>query len=124
MPGSLVGDVSVAPERPPVPLTPPPPRHRNRTVVRLRGELAFAKTPRMRRKLLRALARAPGVLEVDLARATYLSPDAGALLLATAAAASRRGTRLAVTHADRHSLHILRELGMQRLMDAPLIPDP
>ncbi|MFI1412383.1 STAS domain-containing protein [Streptomyces sp. NPDC020707] len=80
--------------------------------------------PRMRRRLLRALDRAPGVLEVDLARVTYLSPDAGALLLATAAAAGRGGTRLAITHADRHSLHVLREPGMQRLMDAPLIPDP
>ncbi len=56
VPGSLVGDVSVAPGRLAVPL---PLRHRDRTVVRLRGELTSSRAPRVRRKLLRVFLGFP-----------------------------------------------------------------
>ncbi|WP_131815862.1 STAS domain-containing protein [Streptomyces sp. 3213.3] len=71
----------------------PPPHPRARTVVRLRGELPSSRAPHVRRKLLRAFARAPSILEVDLGEATYLAPEASALLLAAAATARRTGTR-------------------------------
>jgi len=106
-----------------VPLMPSP-RHRARTIVRLCGELTSNRTPRVRRKLLRAFARAPSVLEVDLGEVTYLAPEAGALLLAAAATARRAGTRFFIIRASPRSLRVLREPGMQHLMDAPLLPDP
>ena len=73
VPGSLVGDASVAPGRLAVPLTPPP-RPRARTVVRLRGELTSSRAPHVRRKLLRAFARSPSILEVDLGEALMDAP--------------------------------------------------
>ncbi|WP_353963775.1 STAS domain-containing protein [Streptomyces prunicolor] len=93
-------------------------------MVRLRGELNSGKAPRVRRKLLRAFARAPSVLEVDLGKVTYLAPENRALLLAAAAVAHRSGTHFMIIHASARSLRVLGELGMQRLMDAPLLPDP
>ncbi|MER5697873.1 STAS domain-containing protein [Streptomyces mirabilis] len=123
MPGSLVGDESVAPGRLPVQLRPPP-RHRDRTVVRLRGELVSSKAPRVRRRLLRAFARAPSVMEVDLDKVTYLAPDVRALLLAAAAVARRSGARFVITHASPRSQRVLEELGMRRLLDAPPLPGP
>ncbi|MET9565870.1 STAS domain-containing protein [Streptomyces tauricus] len=123
VPGSLVGGVFVVSGRIPVPLTSLS-RHNFRTIVRLRGELTLTSAPRMRKKLLRALARSPGVLEADLGKVTYLAPAASAVLLAAAATARRSGTGFVITHASPRSLHMLRELGMQRLVDAPLLPDP
>ncbi|WP_416956818.1 STAS domain-containing protein [Streptomyces sp. Agncl-13] len=105
-----------------MPLTPPP-RQRARTVVRLCGELTSSRAPHIRRRLLRAFARAPSVMEVDLGKVTYLAPAASALLLAAAAAARRSGTRFVITRASARSVRVLRELGMQRLMDEPLVPD-
>ncbi|MEU1569285.1 STAS domain-containing protein [Streptomyces mirabilis] len=122
VPGSLVGDVSVAPGRLPVQLRPPP-RHGDRTVVRLRGELGASKAPRVRRRLLRAFARAPSVMEVDLGKVTYLAPEVRGLLLAAAALARRSGMRFVISRASPLSLRVLDELGMRRLTDAPL-PSP
>jgi len=104
-----------------MPLTPCP---RLRAVVRLRGELTSDKTPRVRRRLLRAFARAPSVMEVDLGKVTCLAPEASALFLAAAATARRSGTRFFITRASPRSLRVLRKLGMQHLMDAPLLHDP
>ncbi|MEU0823187.1 STAS domain-containing protein [Streptomyces mirabilis] len=123
VPGSLVGDVSVAPGRLAVQLRPPP-RHCDRTVVRLRGELASGKAPRVRRRLLRAFARAPSVMEVDLGKVTYLAPEVRGLLLAAAASARRSGACFVITRASPLSLRVLEELGMRRLTDAPLPPGP
>ncbi|WAU81452.1 STAS domain-containing protein [Streptomyces sp. Qhu-G9] len=106
-----------------MPLTPPP-RHRARTVVRLRGELTPRTAPRPGRKLASALARAPDIIEVDLTEATCLTPDASGLQLACAATARRLGTSSVITHASPRHLQMLRELGMQHLMDEPLLPDP
>ncbi|WP_177324393.1 STAS domain-containing protein [Streptomyces mirabilis] len=102
----------------------PPPRHRDRTVVRLRGELAASKAARVRRRLLRALARAPDVMEVDLGKVTYLAPEVRALLLAAAATARRFGARFVVTRASPLSRRVLEELGMRRLTDALLSSGP
>jgi len=112
VPGNLVGDVSVAPGRPAVPLTPRP---RFRAVVRLPGELTSERTPRVRRRFLRALARAPGVMEVDLGKVTYLAPEASA---------RRSGTRFVINRASAPSVRVLRELGIRHLMDEPLVPAP
>lgn len=114
----MVGDVSVAPGRLPVQLRPPP-RHGDRTVVRLRGELTASKAPRVRRRLLRAFARAPSVMEVDLGKVTYLAPEVRGLLLAAAASARRSGMRFVISRASPLSLRVLDELGMRRLTDAP-----
>ncbi|MEW2571863.1 STAS domain-containing protein [Streptomyces sp. NPDC047070] len=99
-------------------------RPRARAVVRLRGELTSSRVPRVRRRLLRAFARSPAVVEVDLGKVTYLAPQTRALLLAAAATARRSGVRLVITHASPGSLRVLEELGMQRLLDAPLRPLP
>ncbi|WP_328828867.1 STAS domain-containing protein [Streptomyces sp. NBC_00252] len=115
--------MSVVPERLAVQLRPLP-RHRARTVVRLRGEVTFRRAPRVRRKLLRAFARAPGVMEVDLDKVTYLAPEVRALLLAAAANARRSGARFVIAHASPLSLRVLDELGMQRLTDVPLLSGP
>ncbi|MBK3564500.1 STAS domain-containing protein [Streptomyces sp. MBT62] len=123
MPGSLVGDESVAPGRLPVQLRHPP-RHCDRTVVQLRGELAADKAACVRRRLVRAFARAPDVMEVDLGKVTCLTPEVRALLLAAAAFARRSGARFVITRASPLSRRVLEELGMQRLLDAPLSPDP
>jgi anti-anti-sigma regulatory factor len=61
-------------------------------------------------------------VEKDLGKVTYLAPETRALLLAAAATARRRGVRLVVTRASPGSLRVLEELGMQRLLDAPLRP--
>lgn len=122
MPGSLVGDVSVAPGRLAVQLRPPP-RHQAWTVVRLRGELAASKAPGVRRRLLRAFARAPDVMEVDLGKVTYLAPEVRGLLLAAAASARRCGMRFVISRASPPSLRALDELGMRRLADTPF-PGP
>ena len=63
-------------------------------------------------------------MEVDLGKVTYLAPEASALLLAAAATARRSGVRLVITHASPRSLHVLEELGIQRLLDVPLHPLP
>ncbi|MFJ3673380.1 STAS domain-containing protein [Streptomyces sp. NPDC090106] len=99
-------------------------RQRGRTVVRLRGELTSRRAPRVRRRLLRAFARAPGVVEVDLGKVTCLAPETSALLLAAAATARRRGVSFLITGASPRVLRVLEELGMQRLADAPLRPLP
>ncbi|WP_282108190.1 STAS domain-containing protein [Streptomyces liliiviolaceus] len=101
-----------------------PPRHRAQAVVRLRGKLTSRRAPHVRRRLLRAFARAPGTVEVDLGKVTYLAPETSTLLLSAAAAARRRGIRLIVTRPSSRSLRVLEELGMQRLLDAPLHPRP
>ncbi|MFE2971829.1 STAS domain-containing protein [Streptomyces sp. NPDC059340] len=88
------------------------------------GELASSKAPRVRRRLLRAFAQAPRVMEVDLGSVTYLAPEARGLLLAAAASARRSGACLVITHASPLSLRVLDELGMRRLTDAPLPPGP
>ncbi|MFD0305282.1 STAS domain-containing protein [Streptomyces sp. NPDC127119] len=102
----------------------PPPRHRAQAVVRLRGKLTSRRVPRVRKRLLRAFARAPGVVEVDLGKVTYLAPETSTLLLSAAATARRCGVRLVITRASSRSLRVLEELGMQRLLDAPLRPRP
>lgn len=86
--------------------------------------MASSKAPRVRRRLLRAFARAPSVMEVDLGKVTYLAPEVRALLLAAAATARRSGACFVITHASPLSLRVLEELGMRRLTDAPLPPDP
>ncbi|WP_078532912.1 STAS domain-containing protein [Streptomyces hokutonensis] len=118
VPGSLVGDVSVAPGRLLVQLRPPP-RHRDRIVVRLRGELAASRAPRVRKRLLRAFARAPDLMEVDLGKVTYLAPEVRRLLLAAAAFARRSGMRFVISRASPLSLRVLDELGMRRLTEPP-----
>ncbi|WP_404199146.1 STAS domain-containing protein [Streptomyces tauricus] len=121
VPGSLVGDVSVVSERLAVQLRPPP-RHHARTVVRPRGELVSNRLPRVRTRLLKAIAEIPGVLEVDLDKVAHLGPEASALLLAVAAAARRRGIRFVITRASPRSLRALQEPGIRRLLDTPQHP--
>lgn len=101
-----------------------PPYHRDRTVVRLRGELTSSRAPRVRKRLLQALARAPSVMEIDLGKVTHLAPEVRALLLTATAAARRSGIRFAITDASPLSLRLLNQLGMRRLTDTPLPPRP
>ncbi|WP_188114387.1 STAS domain-containing protein [Streptomyces apricus] len=95
---------------------------RVRVVVRLRGELTFDKAPRVRKRLGKALSRAPDVVEVDLGKVTYLAPDIAALLLTSAVTARRAGTGFSLSRAGDRALHTLWELGMQHLTDTPLNP--
>ncbi|MFI6023681.1 STAS domain-containing protein [Streptomyces sp. NPDC051287] len=97
----------------------PPPHLSDRTIIRLRGDLAASKVPGIRRRLQRGLARAPNVLEVDLGKVTYLAPDVRGLLLAAAAFARRSGMRFVISRASPTSLRGLDELGIQHLTDLP-----
>ncbi|MBK3576466.1 STAS domain-containing protein [Streptomyces sp. MBT65] len=78
-----------------------PPRHPDRTIVRLRGEVASRRAPSV-------------VVEVDLGKVTYLAPEVRGLLLAAAATARRSGACFVITRASPPSLRGLEELGMQR----------
>ena len=63
-------------------------------------------------------------MEVDLGKVTYVAPEVRALLLAATAFARRSGACFVITRASPLSRHALEELGMQRLLDAPLSPGP
>ncbi|MFJ6539897.1 STAS domain-containing protein [Streptomyces sp. NPDC091385] len=91
--------------------------------MRLRGDLDYRKTGRVRKKLSRALARGPGTLEVDLSKVTYLAPECGTVLLTAARDARLAGTRFVITRGTRQSLGVLRKLGLERFFDVALPPD-
>ncbi|MFJ6438405.1 STAS domain-containing protein [Streptomyces sp. NPDC091416] len=95
-------------------------RSHARAVVRLRGELNRSKVDRVHRKLSRALARGPDVLEVNVSRVTFLSPECGAIFLRAASDARRSGVRLVVAGSSPRILRALRKLGLERFLDEPL----
>lgn len=74
----------------------------------------------MHRKLSRALARGPAVLEVDLSKVTFLAPECGAVFLRVASDAHRSGVRFVITRGSPRILATLRMLGLERYLDAPL----
>ncbi|OAH10349.1 STAS domain-containing protein [Streptomyces jeddahensis] len=93
-----------------------PKRHRAHQVVRLRGEIDARNANAIGQRLLKAVRVGPDVLEVDLARVTYLSPDGCASFFAALAAARAQGSHLRITHANDRALSTLREIGLCRVL--------
>lgn len=85
-------------------------------VIRLRGELNERNASSTAGRLLAAVRRGPSVLEIDLRRVTYLSPDACTAVFEALIAARARGVRLTVTHADERAKSTLRRLGLCRVL--------
>ncbi|GAA2967575.1 STAS domain-containing protein [Kitasatospora cinereorecta] len=92
-------------------------RPRVREVVRLRGELNRHRAHRVYRKLSKAVARGPAVLEVDLSKVTFLAPECGAVFLRGASDARRSGMRFVITRRSPRILRTLRTLGLERYLD-------
>ncbi|MFC8230668.1 STAS domain-containing protein [Streptomyces sp. NPDC057287] len=95
-------------------------RPRVREVVQLRGELDRHRAERVQKKLSRALARGPAVLEVDLSKVTFLAPECGAVFLRVASDTHRSGVRFVISRGSPRILATLRTLGLERYLDAPL----
>ncbi|MFH8490948.1 STAS domain-containing protein [Streptomyces longisporoflavus] len=89
------------------------------TCVRLRGEISGENAASTGRLLINALTPGLEVLEVDLGRVTYLSPDGCMALFSALVAARERDTRLIVTHADKRATATLDRIGFFRALADP-----
>ncbi len=96
---------------------PRPVRRRVRKAVRLRGEINAANASATGQHLLDVIRTGPDVLEVDLARVTYLSPDGCAAFFAALKAARQTGTLLVIIHAHPRAESTLREVGLWRALN-------
>ncbi|MGB8939079.1 MAG: STAS domain-containing protein [Streptomyces sp.] len=88
-------------------------------MVRLRGEISGENAAANRQLLVHALSPGLEVLEVDLGRVTYLSPDGCMALFSALMAARQRDTRLIVTHADERATTTLDRIGFFRALADP-----
>ncbi|MGW7426014.1 STAS domain-containing protein [Streptomyces sp. NPDC054813] len=89
-----------------------------REVVRLRGELDARSARATGLRLVRLIDAGPQVLEIDLGKVTYLSPDGCRALFVALRAARARGTRVVVTHADERARSVLDQIGIARVLPA------
>ncbi|MFE0130983.1 STAS domain-containing protein [Streptomyces sp. NPDC059037] len=102
--------------RPHLPGRSRPKQGRRREVVRLRGEITGRNASSTTQLMVQALNAGPEVLEVDLDRVTYLSPDGCVALFAALRAARERDTRLIITHADARTASTLDRIGFSRAL--------
>ncbi|MFG2956481.1 STAS domain-containing protein [Streptomyces sp. NPDC048291] len=84
-------------------------------VVRLHGELDARSARATGLRPIRSTDRGPQVVEIDLGKVTYLSPDGCGALFATLRAARARNTRVVVTHADERARSVLDQAGIARV---------
>ncbi|MEV7323559.1 STAS domain-containing protein [Streptomyces sp. NPDC093970] len=68
------------------------------------------------RRLVRLVDAGPRILEVDLSKVTYLSPDGCTAPFMALRTARAHGTQLVVTHADERTLSILEQVGLARVL--------
>ncbi|MEW1927531.1 STAS domain-containing protein [Streptomyces sp. NPDC088360] len=93
-----------------------PPAHK---VVRLRGEISGENAASTGQLLVHALSAGLEVLEVDLSRVTYLSPEGCMALFSALMAARERDTRLIITHANERATATLDQIGFFRALADP-----
>jgi anti-anti-sigma factor len=88
-----------------------------RLVVRPHGELTAQTATGNRQQLLRALAKGPDVLEIDLSRVTYLTSEGCGPLLAAANVARSVDAHLVISHADTRTRALLTQVGLSATLD-------
>jgi anti-anti-sigma factor len=88
-----------------------------RLVVRPHGEVTAQTATGNRQRLLRALAKGPDVLEIDLSQVTYLTPDGCGPLLAAANVARSVDAHLVISHADTRAWALLTQAGLHAALD-------
>ncbi|MEU7510716.1 STAS domain-containing protein [Streptomyces sp. NPDC042898] len=91
---------------------------RERSVVRLKGDLGTASVKHTSRVLRAALRGTPSVLEVDFSRVTHLSPEAVLPLFLAARGAHGQGTRFAIVRAYGQPATMVRRMGLERYLSA------
>lgn len=91
---------------------------RERTVVRLKGDLGTASVKHTSRVLRAALRGTPSVVEVDFSRVTHLSPEAVLPLFLAARGARGQGTRFVIVRAHGQPAVMVRRMGLERYLSA------
>ena len=86
-------------------------------VVRFSGEITSGNAGRLARELRELLRSQPAVLEIDLGKVTYLSPDGGAVFFAALTAARSQRTQVIATHVGQQPGGCLDQLGLKRVLD-------